>query len=151
MPPASFYPGPDSGLSAAEVIAALKLDPFPTGGHVRETHRCSEQSVMLVLLEVGEVLPWHRYHGVQSWFWHAGGPLAVTVSPDGHDASALHLGNHLEAGQKPLTTVMREQWMTAESLGHWTLVGWSCVPGFTADLFEQAAPDWFPKPRPPAA
>ena len=100
MPSASFFSGSDSGLTAADVIAALELAPFPAGGHGRETHRCAEQSVMLVLLEVGDVLPWHRYQGVQSWFWHAGAPLAVTVSPDGHDASALHLGNHLDAGQE---------------------------------------------------
>lgn len=151
MPPASSFSGIDSGLSAAEVIAALNLAPFPVGGRARETHRDAEQSIMLVLLEVGDIFPWHRYHGIQSWFWHAGAPLAITVSPDGHDASALHLGNHLEAGQKPLTSLESGHWMTAESLGHWTLLGWSCSPGFTADLFEQAAPDWFPKPRPPAA
>lgn len=149
--PASFFSGADSGSSAADIISALQLEPFPAGGHARETHRSAAQSIMLVLLEVGDVFPWHRYQGGQSWFWHAGGPLALTVSPDGHDASALHLGNHIEAGQRPQASIEVGQWMTAESLGHWTLMGWSCVPGFTANLFEQAAPDWFPKPRPPAA
>jgi len=151
MPSSPFFSSSESALSAADVIHTLKLEPFPVGGHGRETHRTDSHSVMLLLLQVGDVLPWYRYEGSQSWFWHAGGPLAVTTSPDGHDAEALHLGQHLEAGQKPHTSIELGHWVTAESLGHWTLIGWTCFPGFTSELFEQAAPDWFPKPRPPAA
>ena len=35
-------------------------------------------------------------------------------------------------------------WMTARSLGAWTLVGCVAAPAFEFDGFELAAPDWEP-------
>ena len=58
-------------------------------------------SLIYFLLGVGEVSDWHRVDAAEVWHWHAGAPLVITVSPNGHDAEAHHLGPDLTARQKP--------------------------------------------------
>ena len=81
------------------------------------------------------------------WHFHAGAPLVLTMSPDGHDASAHHLGPALEARQSPQLVVPPGVWQTATSLGAWTLVGCTVAPGFDFAKFELAPPGWRPVPR----
>ena len=81
------------GLSPAEIVAQLQLAPHPEGGHFRETFRDEHGTAILYLLEAGECSHWHRVIGSSEiWHHYAGGPLALTVSPDGHDAQAFRLG-----------------------------------------------------------
>jgi len=87
----------------------------------------------------------------ESWYWHAGAPLALTTSPDGHDAAAYHLGPHLAGGQQPHICIAPNVWKTAETLGEWTLLSCQSAPAPKADGLEIAPADWFPKPRTPAA
>ncbi len=146
----------DGGLSAADVIRLLDLRPHPEGGHYRETYRHDPgdgsrglQTAIYYLLQAGEVSAWHRVtDAVELWHWYAGGPLALTLSPDGHDAEAIHLGPHLAARQRPQAVVPAGCWQTAESLGRWTLCGCTVSPGFEFSGFELAPPDWRPTPRP---
>ena len=161
MSPASFFESPATALTAREITQIFDMEPFPLGGKACAQPPAPENnatdkepqsvSTFLVLLEVGDVLAWHRYQGIQNWFWHAGGPVTMSLSPNGHDASALHLGSHFQAGQKPHLHIPTQSWMTAETLGEWSLLGCVYAPRFAADLFERAADNWFPKPRPPAA
>jgi len=143
-----------AGPSAAEIIARLGLVPHPEGGHYRETFRDprtidgrSVGSALSSLLDTGEVSERHRVDAAEIWHWHAGAPLVITTSPNGHDATAAHLGPDLGRGQQPQIVVPAGHWQTATSLGAWTLVGCTVSPAFTFDGFEMAPPDWRPTPR----
>eukprot|EP01037_Dinobryon_pediforme_P032537 gene32537-37523_t len=144
-----------AGLSAEEVVRRLDLSPHPEGGYYRETYRDpkvdeagrSASSLIYFLLGPGDVSAWHRVDAVEVWHWYAGAPLVITVSSNGHDAEAAHLGNDLLAGQRPQFVVPAGWWQTATSLGGWTLVGCTVAPEFDFSRFELAPPDWRPVPR----
>ena len=72
----------------------------------------------------------------------------ITVSPDGRDATACHLGPDLARGQRPQLVVPAGEWQTATSLGAWMLVGCTVAPGFDFAGFEMAPPDWRLVPHP---
>jgi uncharacterized protein len=142
-------------LSGADIIRRLGMKPHPEGGHYVETYRSpsvegerSAVTAIYFLLQVGEVSHWHRVDAVEIWHWYAGGPLALTVSENGHDAWSVHLGPEIMAGQRPQAVVPAHAWQCAESLGTWTLVGCTVSPGFDFAGFELAPPDWRPTPRP---
>lgn len=144
-----------SDLSAREMVALLDLQPHPEGGHYRETWRDEPAdggrgagTAIYYLLEAGQVSAWHRVDAVEIWHWYAGAPLVLTTSPNGHDAEARHLGPELGRGQRPQLIVPKMTWLTAESLGAWTLIGCTVSPAFTFEGFELAPPDWRPTPRP---
>lgn len=141
-------------MTAAEVVRLLGLQPHPEGGHFVETWRDAPAdgsrgcgTAIYYLLEAGDVSHWHRVDATEIWHWYAGGPLALTVSPDGHDAAAVHLGPDLSLGQRPQVVVPPGAWQTAESLGAWTLVGCTVSPAFVFEGFQLAPPDWRPRPR----
>ncbi|MEQ8965738.1 MAG: cupin domain-containing protein [Azospirillaceae bacterium] len=130
------------------------MQPHPEGGHFVETWRDAPAdgsrgvgSAIYFLLAVDEVSHWHRLDAAEVWHWYAGAPLALTVSENGHDAYAQHLGPALGAGQRPQGLVPAGAWQTAESLGAWTLVGCTVTPAFVFEGFELAPPDWRPTPR----
>ena len=141
-------------MSAREVAAALRLERHPEGGHYRETFRDEagpegrgHSTAILYLLEAGEHSHWHRVDAAEVWHFHAGAPLALTLSPDGHDAEAHRLGLNLAAHEAPQVVVPAGWWQTAESLGAWTLVGCTVAPGFRFEGFEMAPDAWYHKPR----
>jgi predicted cupin superfamily sugar epimerase len=143
------------GLSAAEVIRLLELKPHPEGGHYRETFRDPAgpegrgfSTAIYYLLDVGETSEWHRVDAAEIWHHYAGAPLVISLSPNGHDASAHHLGSDLAAGQRPQLVVPAGCWQSATSLGAWTLIGCTVAPGFAFAGFEMAPPGWRPTPRP---
>jgi hypothetical protein len=144
------------GLGAAEVVRLLGLAPHPEGGFYRETFRDTPppgrdravSTAIYYLLGAGDVSEWHRVDAAEVWHWYAGGPLVLTISPDGHDAQAMRLGPDLKAGQRPQIVVPAGHWQTATSLGAWTVAGCTVAPGFDFAGFEMAPPDWRPTPRP---
>lgn len=145
---------PGAALTAAEIIRLLDLKPHPEGGHYRETFRDpagpegrGHSTAIYYLLDAGEVSEWHRVDAAEAWHYYAGAPLVLTVSPNGHDAEARHLGPDLAAGQRPQIVVPAGAWQSATSLGSWTLVGCTVAPGFAFSGFEVAPPDWRPRPR----
>lgn len=147
-----------SSLSAAAVIKLLGLRPHPEGGHFVETYRHAaadgtrgSSTAIYYLLDAGETSEWHRVTDADEvWHWYAGAPLVLTVSPNGHDASAHRLGPDLAAGERPQLVVPAGHWQTATSLGAWTLVGCTVAPAFDFAGFEMAPPDWRPTPRKPS-
>ncbi len=145
-----------AALSAREVVRLLDLAPHPEGGHYRETFRDPasgadgrpRSTAILFLLAGDEVSEWHRVDAAEVWHWHAGAPLVITLSPNGHDAAAHRLGPDLRAAQSLQLAVPAHCWQTAASLGAWTLVGCTVAPGFRFEGFELAPPNWRPMPRP---
>ncbi|MEM6678373.1 MAG: cupin domain-containing protein [Pseudomonadota bacterium] len=144
----------DNAMTAREIIAALKLEPHPEGGWFRETWRAPAEdgvraagTAIYYLLDVGEVSHWHRVDAAEVWHWYAGGPLSLSLSPNGHDAEAHILGPEIAAGQRPQRIVPAGWWQSACSLGAFTLVGCTVSPGFEFSGFEMAPPDWRPTPR----
>jgi hypothetical protein len=146
----------DPSLSAAAVIAALDLKPHPEGGFFRETWRDQPAdgargagTAILFLLRAEDFSHWHRVDAAEIWHFHAGGPLVLSLSPDGHDAEAVLLGTDLGAGHLPQRLVPAGWWQSAASLGRWTLVSCTVSPAFEFRGFELAPPDWKPVPRAP--
>ncbi|MEO0464988.1 MAG: cupin domain-containing protein [Pseudomonadota bacterium] len=139
-------------LGAGEIIRMLGLKPHPEGGHYAETFRSpvldgarGALTVIYYLLQADEVSAWHKVDADEAWFWHAGGPLALTLStPEGIGATPVQLGPELRSGQKLQVIVPVGHWQTAESLGAWTLVSCTVAPAFSFDGFELAPPDWRP-------
>lgn len=144
-------------MDAAEIIRRLELRPHPEGGHYRETFRDprvdaagrAASTAIYYLLGVGETSEWHRVDAAEIWHFYAGAPLVLTLSPNGHDASAHRLGPDLLAGQRPQLAVPAGTWQSATSLGAWTLVGCTVAPGFDFAGFELAPEGWRPTPRRP--
>ncbi|MDB5572039.1 MAG: cupin [Hyphomicrobiales bacterium] len=142
-------------MSAAQIVRQLDLKPHPEGGYYRETWRDPRtdangralSTLIYFLLDVGDVSAWHRVDAAEVWHFYAGAPLVLTMSPNGHDASASYLGPDLAAGQRPQIVVPAGHWQTATSLGEWTLVGCTVAPGFEFAGFELAPPNWRPEPR----
>ncbi|KAB0677041.1 cupin domain-containing protein [Aureimonas leprariae] len=143
---------------AQGLIRQLGLQRHPEGGWYRETFRDENadsdgrafSTAIYYLLEAGDTSEWHRVtDAAEVWHWYAGAPLVITVSPNGHDASARHLGPDVAHGQHPQFVVPAGWWQTATSLGAFTLVGCTVAPAFRFESFEMAPPDWRPTPRPP--
>lgn len=141
------------GLTAGAIVQALGLAPHPEGGHYRETWRDTPAdgsrgagSAILFLLASDEASHWHRVDADELWIWQAGAPLALSVSPDGHDAAAFHLGPALIV-QHLQHLVPRGHWQAAVSLGRWTLVTCVVAPAFHFHGFTLAPADWRPRPR----
>ncbi|MEM9764495.1 MAG: cupin domain-containing protein [Pseudomonadota bacterium] len=140
--------------AARQIIDMLGLEPHPEGGWFRETWRADAAegeraagTAIYYLLDAGEVSHWHRVDAAEIWHWYAGGPLSLSLSPNGHDAEAHVLGTELAAGQRPQLIVPPGWWQTSCSLGAYTLVGCTVSPGFEFAGFEMAPPDWRPTPR----
>ena len=141
--------------TAHDIIRALGMQPHPEGGHYVETYRApalpgerAAVTAIYFVLQAGEQSHWHRIDATEIWLWHAGAPLALTVSENGHDAWGVHLGADLANGLKPQAIVPPHAWQCAVSLGAWTLVSCTVSPGFEFAHFELAPPDWKPSPRP---
>ncbi len=140
-----------SDLGANEIIRLLAMQPHPEGGHYAETFRAvgtgrASSTAIYYLLQSDEVSAWHRVDADEHWLWHAGEPLALTLSPaNGKGAAAHTLGPDLRAGQRPQLTVPAKHWQAAESLGAWTLVSCIVAPGFEFSGFEMAPGDWRPE------
>jgi predicted cupin superfamily sugar epimerase len=140
--------------TARQIIDALGLAPHPEGGWYRETWRAEAAdgeraagTAIYYLLEGGDFSHWHRVDAAEIWHFYAGGPLTLSLSPNGHDAEAHVLGPEIAAGQRPQLIVPPGWWQCAASLGAFTLVGCTVSPGFEFSGFEMAPPDWRPTPR----
>jgi predicted cupin superfamily sugar epimerase len=142
-----------SVLEAADIIRMLDLKPHPEGGHFRETFRDTRQTAdgragstaIYFLLARGERSHWHRVDAVEVWHWHAGAPLKLEISSgQSGEIESLTLGCDLAAGERPQGVVPAHAWQAALTLGDWTLVGCTVVPGFDFKAFELAPKGWSP-------
>jgi predicted cupin superfamily sugar epimerase len=138
--------------TAAEIIATLRLQPHPEGGHYRETFRDdnnarAHSTAIYFLLAKGELSRWHRVDAAEVWHWHAGAPLALSIAPPDGMALEVRLGVDFEAGERPQRVVPPGYWQSAASLGDWTLVSCTVAPGFLFETFELAEEGFSPPRR----
>ena len=142
--------------TAAALIAQLRLEPHPEGGHFRETYRDrpdgggrGRATLIYYLLQAGEVSHWHRVTDADEiWLFQAGSPLELLLSADGREREALLLGTDVAAGEQPQLLVPRGSWQSAHSLGLYTLVACLVTPAFDFAGFELAPPGWSPAKQP---
>lgn len=145
--------------AAAELIAALDLQPHPEGGWYRELWRGQPgpdgRAVVTsihFLLQEGERSHWHRVDAAEIWLWHAGDPLVLReAANDCGPVCDLVLGPDHMSGQHLQHTVEPHAWQAAEPVaggGHgYALVSCVVAPGFDFAGFTLAPPVWQPGVR----
>ncbi|HXI88252.1 MAG TPA: cupin domain-containing protein [Parvularculaceae bacterium] len=138
-------------MTAAEVIAALGLAPHPEGGWYRETWRAAAGNgeraagaAIYYLLEAGQCSHWHRIDADEVWLYHAGAPLALSLSPNGAQVETRTLGADLASGEHSQIVVPAHCWQAARSLGAFTLASCVVAPAFDFAGFEMAPKGWAP-------
>jgi predicted cupin superfamily sugar epimerase len=136
--------------TAHEIIDILGLKPHPEGGWYLETFKDSEEvdgrarsTAIYYLLEGGGRSHWHTVDAVETWHYHAGAPLELSLS-DGITIRTTVLGADLPNGQRPQGVVKKGEWQSARSLGDWTLVSCTVAPGFRFEGFVMAPQGWEP-------
>mgnify|MGYP001809691522 CR=1 FL=1 len=143
----------DPAATAASVIAALGLAPHPEGGHYREMWRDPGEggargagTAIHFLLEAGARSHWHRVDAAELWLWQGGGPLVLSLSPDGRAVTReVLLGPAIGAGQALLGVVPKGWWQAARpAADRWCLVSCTVSPAFEFAGFELAPPGWEP-------
>lgn len=140
-------------MDAAEIIAALGLEPHPEGGFYRETWRhdaprgarAAGTAIYFLLTQEG-ASRWHRVDAAEIWHFYAGAPLLLSVADSGRDVHDEILGVDLAAGQRPQRIVPAGAWQRARSLGPYSLVGCTVSPGFEFARFEIAPEGFEPGP-----
>ncbi len=133
-------------MTAAEVIAALGLQPHPEGGHFRETYRDpagaagrAYSTAIYYLLRAGERSAWHRVDAAEVWHHYAGSAMRLHIGRE-----TVILGKDLTAGARPQAVVPAGAWQSAEPTGDWVLVGCTVAPGFQFEHFEMAPAGFLP-------
>lgn len=138
-------------MTAEQIIAHLKLQPHPEGGHYRQTWVAENAgrptgTCIYFLLANGEQSHWHKVDATEIWLYHAGAPLILSLSARDDGPAADHmLTPDLSAGA-PQIIVPEGHWQAARTTGDYTLVSCTVSPGFQFDGFTLAA-DGFDIPR----
>lgn len=125
-------------LPQAAVCQKLNLRPQADGTFVRQ-----DGAQRLLLLPLGEILPWQKADTAIEARFIAGAAMALSWSADGHNAQAAHLGTQLPH-HRAAQTLEENVWLTAESLGAWSLIVLHGAHEKT--IFTPAPADWFPTP-----
>lgn len=140
-----------TGMSAAEVVALLGLEPHPEGGFFRQTFADAADAtgrpfstLIYYLLTERQAGAWHRVDSAEVWHFYAGAPMTLRISQDGKSVSEHALGTDLAAGERPQLVIPPHAWQQAICLGDWSLVGCTVAPGFQFSSFEMAEPGWEP-------
>ena len=129
--------------TAEEAAEAYRLSPDPHEGWSRQTdHAPGRLRAFLYLLGAGSFAAWHRLPADVIWTHEDGGACALSRSPDGMAADAVHLGT--APGLKRWARVPEGHFQALEPLGAWTLLRATYVPD--ARLTDRALTpeDWFP-------
>ncbi|PUB19312.1 cupin domain-containing protein [Yoonia sediminilitoris] len=135
-------------MNADEIISTLGLMPHPEGGYYRQTWVAENEgrptgTCIYFLLKSGENSHWHTVDAVEIWLYHAGAPLALSVSATATGpARTLMLGTGIAEGERPQAIVPKGHWQAARTMGEWTLVSCTVSPGFDFAGFTLAPPEF---------
>ena len=69
------------------------------------------------------------FDAAELWLWHAGAPLTLRLSPDGHVQAPLRLGPGVAHGEALQGMVPEGVWQAAATDGAWTTMLLRCRPG----------------------
>lgn len=142
-----------ASLSADEIIALLKLEPHPEGGHFRETFRDGARqpdggraasTAIYFLLRENEISLWHKVDAAEVWHFYTGAPLELGICTPAGNVTSVSLSPDLKAGHQLQCVVPANHWQQARSLGAYSLVGCTVAPGFEFSGFELAPSNFTP-------
>lgn len=145
-----------AGMSeAGKIIEALGLEPHPEGGWFRETWRADAAegeramaTAIHFLLEAHQSSHWHKVDAVETWLWHAGDPLQLSLAKsDEGPVTHVRLGPDVLAGDAPQHVIPPHEWQAAKPLPGehgYTLVSCIVSPAFEFAGFTLAPPGWQP-------
>lgn len=137
-------------MTADEIIALLKLEPHPEGGHFRQTWIEATDTgarpagtCIYFLLRAGETSHWHRVDATEIWHHYAGAPVELRLSASESGPYEAHpLGPDLASGARPQVIVPVQHWQAAQAIGGWALVGCTVSPAFDFAGFTLAPADF---------
>lgn len=128
---------------AAELVATLRLQPHPEGGHYREIYRAAETvrtgdarparsalTTIHFLLGAGEFSAWHKVASSEAWHWYEGDELELIVAPPDLDRIARVVLGRTAGNTRPSYTLPPHWWQAARPLGAYALCGCNVGPGF---------------------
>jgi predicted cupin superfamily sugar epimerase len=137
--------------SAAEVIAALGLEPLPVeGGLFRQTWRHDENgralgtATMAALTDDPDSFSaMHKLDRDEIWHFYLGDPVQLLLLHPGGAISSPLLGADLLDGQSPQIVVPAGTWMGATLVpgGEYALFGNTMAPGFESSCYEGGVRD----------
>ncbi|NIZ15756.1 cupin domain-containing protein [Phaeobacter sp. HF9A] len=133
-------------MTADEIIQTLGLERHPEGGWYRQTWiedigddtRRPSGTCIYFLLSAGEHSHWHRVDATEIWLYHAGAPLALSLSATDQGPARDHLLTPNLREGRPQILVPKDHWQAARSTGDWTLVSCTVSPGFDFSGFKRA-------------
>lgn len=140
---------------AAELIAALDLQPHPEGGFYRQMFRSEVQvtpldrrglraalTTIYFLLPEGSVSRWHQVASDEVWHFYEGDPLELLeLSASGESVLRHRLGLVGSRADAPVCTIGAGIWQAARPLGEYAFVGCTVGPGFDWADFRMLADD----------
>jgi predicted cupin superfamily sugar epimerase len=132
-------------MTAEDIIQTLELQRHPEGGWYRETWRAENDgrptgTCIYFLLGAGESSHWHKVDATEIWLYHAGAPLALSLSATDEGPATEHLLTPDLTQGRPQILVPTGHWQAARSTGDWTLVSCTVSPGFDFAGFVLADP-----------
>lgn len=124
-------------MTAAEVIALLRLSPLPVeGGMWARIWRDEHGSGIYYLLRPDDFSALHRLDAPELWHHYAGDPVKMLLLDAEGGVQDPVLGDDLGARQRPCVAVPAGVWMGARTLGDWSLVGATMAPPYREEGFE---------------
>jgi hypothetical protein len=140
---------------AAELIAALDLQPHPEGGFYRQIFRSAVQvtpmdergpraalTTIYFLLPESSFSRWHQVASDEVWHLYEGGPLELLeLSASGQSVLRHRLGPVGSGKDAPVCTIGAGIWQAARPLGQYAFVGCTVGPGFDFADFRLLADD----------
>ena len=140
---------------AAELIAALDLQPHPEGGFYRQIFQSAVQVIPMdergpraalttiyFLLTEDSCSRWHQVASDEVWHLYEGGPLELLeLSASGQSVLRRCLGPIGGGTDAPVCTIGAGVWQAARPLGPYALVGCTAGPGFDFSDFRLLADD----------
>ena len=122
---------------AAELIAALGMQPHPEGGHYVEIYRSGALTSIFFLLAAGDISRWHRVlDSDEAWHFYEGDPIELLTAEHGFARLERQVLGPVAHGRRPVHVVPGGVWQAARSTGEYTLVGCTVGPGFDFANFQ---------------
>lgn len=138
-----------AGMTGADFIKQLKLEPHPEGGYYRQTYKSAQyvtraalperfggdrpiSTAIFYLLQKGDFSSFHKIKSDECWHFYLGGTLYIHILKNNGEHLLEKLGTGIRNGEKLQYIVPAETWFAAEPApgAAFTLTGCTVAPGF---------------------